>query len=122
MNRQQRGTMIFALVIAQFGCVGGESLEDRLSGKSLQDRHSMSRLYISPSGSDIVFEASVGPDYPLDSAAAEAEREAWMSQWLDRKRMCQDGFEIMDRQEIGSAIDNPYQHDLRYTLRCVSPP
>jgi hypothetical protein len=111
MKRLHLGTLVVALALTQFGCV---------SGKSLQDRHSMSRLWASPDGSDIFFEASVGPDYPLNSAAAEAQRRSWMGQWLDRARLCPDGFEIIDRRQIGSAIDNPYHHDLRYTLRCVS--
>lgn len=111
MLRLESCVLVVLAVLAQAGCV---------SGKSLQDRHSMSRLWASPDGRDIFFEASVGPDYPLDSAAAEAERENWMRQWLERERLCPDGFEIIDRRQIGSALDNPYHHDLRYTLRCVS--
>jgi hypothetical protein len=80
----------------------------------------MSRLW-SDSDGTIVFEASISPDYPLDSAVAEAERENWMAQWLERKRMCVNGFEVIDRTPIGSAADNPYQHDLRYRLRCLAP-
>ena len=110
--------LVICLVLG--GCGSGKSLADHLSGKSLVDRHSMSRLYTAPEGDLIIFEATVSPDYPLDSAEAEVERESWMSQWLERERMCADGFEIIDRIRIGSAADNPYRHDLRYTLKCSS--
>lgn len=78
----------------------------------------MSRLVISPDSSDIIFEASTGPDYPADSELAEEERRRWISQWLDRSDTCPNGFTIVDRVRIGDAADNPYRHDLRYTLRC----
>ncbi len=68
------GLLALALVLLG-GCV---------SGKSLADRHSMSRLWAAPDGDLIYFEATLSPDYPLDSAAAETEREAWMAQWLPR--------------------------------------
>lgn len=78
----------------------------------------MSRLWADADGG-IVFEASISPDYPLDSPAAEQERENWIGQWLERKRMCPAGFEVIERVRIGSAADNPYQHDLRYKVRCT---
>ncbi len=78
----------------------------------------MSRLIMPSAGDNIVFEASVSPDYPLDSQAAEQERRRWMQQWLERTGSCPDGFEIIDRVRLGDSIDNPYRHDLRYTLRC----
>ncbi|MFK8016385.1 MAG: hypothetical protein AB8G17_13215 [Gammaproteobacteria bacterium] len=99
------------IIIALSGCA--------TSTKALADRHSMSRLWAAPEGDLIYFEATVSPDYPLDSAAAEVVREDWMAQWLERGRLCANGFEVIDRIRIGSAADNPYQHDLRYTLRCT---
>lgn len=86
------------------------------------DRHALSRLYPAPSGSELVFEASVSPQYPADSEAAEATRMQWIELWLDQRNLCADGFEIKDRIAIGSAADNPYQHDLRYTLACAEAP
>ncbi|MFK7886059.1 MAG: hypothetical protein AB8G16_04265 [Gammaproteobacteria bacterium] len=103
---------MLAGVVFALGCAS------TLSGKSVHDRHGMSRLWATDEGG-IVFEASISPDYPLDSPAAESAREKWMRQWLDRQSMCLHGFEVIDRKRIGSAADNPYQHDLRYTLRCT---
>ncbi|MEO1576780.1 MAG: hypothetical protein AAFU65_17670 [Pseudomonadota bacterium] len=79
----------------------------------------MSRIILTPNSSDIVFEASVSPDYPLDSEVAEEERRRWIEQWLERSDTCPNGFEVLKRERLGSAADNPYQHDLRYTLRCT---
>ena len=78
----------------------------------------MSRLWVDPETREILFEATAGPDYPIDSEAAEQERRRWMQQWLDRTDSCPRGFDVIDRVRIGDAADNPYQHDLRYTLRC----
>lgn len=110
MSHLARGIWTLLLCIAVGGCV---------SGKSLGDRHSMSRLVNDPGSDTITFEATVSPDYPATSDAAEREREDWMRQWLDRARLCANGFTVVDRVSIGSAADNPYRHDLRYTLRCT---
>ncbi len=109
MSHKTRGIWALLLCLTVSGCI---------SGKSLQDRHSMSRLVTTPGSDSITFEASVSPDYPADSEAAEREREDWMRQWLERARICGNGFEVVKRVPIGSAADNPYRHDLRYTLRC----
>lgn len=82
----------------------------------------MSRLYTAEDDTTLVFEASVSPDYPANDDNAEAVRHAWISQWLERRRLCANGFIVLDRVELGSASDNPYRHDLRYTLRCASAP
>ncbi len=111
MSHKTRGIWTVLLCIVVGGCV---------SGKSLADRHSMSRLVNEPGSDTITFEATVSPDYPAASEAAERERENWMRQWLDRSRLCAEGFEVVKRVVIGSAADNPYRHDLRYTLRCTS--
>ena len=89
------------------------------SGKLIHDRHSMSRLYVPDDGDRIVFEASVSPDYPAQGEEAEAARMLWIKQWLKQRNLCANGFEIEERTKIGSAADNPYHHDLRYTLRCI---
>ena len=92
------------------GCAG--------SGKLVHDRHSMSRLYVDEQGDGLVFEASVSPEYPRDSDGGEAVRREWMQQWLTQRKLCDNGFTVLERQDIGSAADNPYWHDLRYRLRC----
>ncbi len=92
------------------------------SGIGNYDRHTMSRLYLTPDGNGIVFEASVSPDYPADSEAGEAARMLWIEQWLDQRNYCAEGFVVEERLPLGSAADNPYQHDLRYTLRCAEAP
>ena len=92
------------------------------SGRTLFDRHSLSRLYVPDDGDGLVFEATTNASYPADSAAAEAERMEWIDQWLAQRKICDAGFEVKDRIAIGSAADNPYRHDLRYQLRCAEPP
>ncbi|MEM6639013.1 MAG: hypothetical protein AAF610_03840 [Pseudomonadota bacterium] len=92
-----------------------------VSGKSLQDRHHMSRLVVPSDGDYLIFEASTGVDYPADDADAEAVRRDWIRQWLERRGLCANGFEVIKRVELGDSADNPYRHDLRYTLRCATP-
>ena len=87
-------------------------------GKLLHDRHSMSRLYVAEGGDELVFEASVSPEYPADSDAGEQVRLQWITMWLEQRDLCPGGYDVVDRRRIGSAADNPYWHDLRYRLRC----
>lgn len=79
----------------------------------------MSRLWVDPESKDILFEATVSPDYPVDTPAAEEVRRDWMRQWLERQSLCQKGFAVVSRERLGRTADNPYLHDLRYKLRCT---
>lgn len=89
------------------------------SGKSLQDRHYYSRLVIEDD--KIFFEATATPEYPLESEAAETVRGNWLAQWLRLRGVCPRGHKVVSRQRIGPADNNPYRHDLRYTVECEAP-
>ena len=88
------------------------------SGPVSYDRHNLSRLWV-PEGTDqIYFDAAITPQYPRDSATAEAARQAWMAEWMDLRKICNAGFDVVERREFTPEDDNPYLHDLRYVLRC----
>lgn len=118
IGRHGAGRLTVLAVLALAGGCAGSGVARYVSGKDLQDRHSMSRLYPATDGATLIFEASVSAEYPPDDPAAEAARERWIAQWLARRSLCPDGYEILDRAHLGAAADNPYGHHLRYRLRC----
>jgi hypothetical protein len=45
---------------------------------------------------------------------------AWLDSWLEVRKLCPDGYEILDRRPFETLDYNPAHHDLRYELRCKS--
>ncbi len=88
-------------------------------GKDLQDRHYYSRLDVRDDR--IVFEATATPEYPIDSPEAEMVRSKWLAQWMAIRELCPDGYRVVRSERIGPLDDNPYRHDLRYTVVCDVP-
>lgn len=85
------------------------------------DRHSSSNLR-TPTGSPgiLVFEARVTASAPEDSAEGEAIRMQWLDGWLEQRRLCPGGYEILERRKHSRQDANPYGFDLRYELRCTA--
>jgi len=85
------------------------------------ERHNSSILRTSyQDESMLVFEAKAGAAFPADSESAEAMRMGWLEDWLDRRGLCPDGYEIISRDPIAPGQPNFHDMDLRYLLKCRS--
>lgn len=84
------------------------------------DRHNLSRLWVDDESGKIFFDATVSPQYPRDSEAAEEERAKWVEEWLKVRNQCLSGHEIVNRRVLGRHEDSVYRHHLRYEVTCVS--
>ena len=85
------------------------------------ERHTMSRLLVSEDSDIIVFEASISPAYPENSPAGEQQRMQWLESWLLVRKLCPEGYEILERRPFEMLEDNPANHELRYEVRCTYP-
>ena len=83
------------------------------------ERHTMSRLVVSEDSDVIVFEASISPTYPENSPAAEEQRMQWLESWLLVRKLCPQGYEVLERRPFKMLEDNPANHELRYEVRCT---
>ncbi len=86
------------------------------------DRHSFSQLSKPMDGGDYYwFDVKLTPEYPADSEAAEAVRMEWLSAWLETRKTCANGYQILERRPFDFLEHNPAQYDLRYKVRCSAP-
>lgn len=108
----QRRLFAGVLCAALTGCAG--------LGEGDYDRHRLSRIGVSPEDPGAyLFETKVDPKYPADSAAAEAIRMEWLSDWMARRQFCAGGYEVAERRAFEPGEMNPYGSDLRYTVKCA---
>ena len=68
------------------------------------------------------YDVKLTPEYPEDSEAAEQRRMEWLSAWLEVRKTCTNGYEILERREFDFMEHNPAQYDLRYKVQCSPPP
>ena len=87
-------------------------------------RHSMSQLSVPRMGGDFLwYDVKVSPEMPADNSQAEAQRIAWLEGWLQVRKLCLNGYEILERRPFDFLEDNPGRYDLRYKVQCtVAPP
>ena len=113
-------TLLIAVAVA--ACSPSQSLRNSVSNSADYDRHRMSRLVMPMDGvgeqDTIIFEATISPTYPADDPAAEELRMSWLASWLEVRKLCPDGYEILERRPFDSLEYNPARHDLRYEVRC----
>ncbi len=87
------------------------------------ERHRGSQLVMPLNGGDIFyFDARITPQLPDDDPAAEARRVTWLESWLQLRKLCGSGYEILARRPFRFQESNPGRFDLRYELRCRSQP
>lgn len=83
------------------------------------ERHRYSQLTEPFERNDVVyFDATFDANYPDADPAAEAKRMEWLSGWLKQRKMCLDGYEIMQRRPFDMLENNPARHDIRYEVKC----
>jgi len=83
------------------------------------DRHNLSRLWVDEETGKTYFDASVSPQFPLDSESAEVARAGWLAEWLKVRKQCLDGHRILSRRVLGRDEDIVYRHRLRYEVECA---
>jgi len=85
------------------------------------ERHRYSQLTEPFERNDVVyFDVTFGPNFPDGDPAAEAKRMEWLSAWLDQRKMCLNGYEILQRRPFDTLENNPARHDIRYEVKCKS--
>ncbi|MDP7418269.1 MAG: hypothetical protein QF483_00125, partial [Gammaproteobacteria bacterium] len=62
------------------------------------------------------------PGYPDGDPVAERQRMEWLSGWLEQRKMCPDGYQILKRRPFGVLENNPARYDIRYEVKCKIPP
>ena len=93
--------------------------------KSIHDskdfaRHSMSQLSEPREGGGFVwFDVKLTPEYPDNNEIAEDKRMEWLESWLEVRKLCANGYEVLERREFGFLEHNPGRYDLRYKIQCV---
>lgn len=111
--------MVGLIVLALLGLTACKDLHKSVD----YERHKYSGLRTSMSNSDVVvFEAMTTAEAPGDTEAGEAIRMEWLEGWLAQRKMCQSGYEILERRGYTRNDANPYGYDLRYEVRCATPP
>jgi len=121
-SRANRIVIIVALVAGLAGCSAMDSIHESPD----YYRHSLSQLSQPLDGTTadfFWFDVKFSPEYPNNSEAAEAVRMQWLTTWLETRKACLNGFEILERREFDYSEHNPARYDLRYKVQCtVLPP
>lgn len=84
------------------------------------DRHNLSRVWLSPDGQQLYFDATVSRAYPEDDPEAEQARRSWLADWLKLRKFCTEGHRVASRRAIRADEYNPMRHHLRYEITCAS--
>ena len=86
-------------------------------------RHSLSQLSTPPGGGDYVwFDVKLTPEYPESNEIAEQKRMEWLQEWLEVRKLCANGYEVLERRPFEFLEHNPANYDLRYKVQCVVGP
>lgn len=82
-------------------------------------RHSLSQLSKPQEGGDFVwFDVKLTPEYPDKNEIAEQQRMEWLEGWLEVRKLCANGYDILERRPFEFLEHNPAQYDLRYKVQC----
>ncbi len=86
-------------------------------------RHRLSQLAEPFDRKDVLyFDVTLDPAYPDNDPVAEATRMQWLSVWLEKRKMCPAGFDIVERRPFDMLEHNPARHDIRYEVKCRTGP
>jgi len=83
-------------------------------------RHSLSQL-IEPIGGGcfLWFAGRLTPESPANNAPTEAARMQWLTAWLENRKICANGYTILERRQFDYMENNPAGYDLRYKVQCA---
>ena len=45
----------------------------------------------------------------------------WLESWLEVRKLCENGYVILERREFDFLEHNPARYDLRYKVQCEVP-
>lgn len=83
------------------------------------ERHRNSQLVLPYDRPGVIyFDALLSPAYPDGDPAAEAQRMAWLAQWLELRKLCPAGYDVLARRPFDFLEDNPAHFDIRYEVAC----
>lgn len=84
-------------------------------------RHRTSQLVVPYDRKDIFYyDVTITAAYPDNDPDAEAQRIEWLEEWIEQRKLCPSGYEILNRRAFDFMEDNPARHDLRYEVSCIS--
>ncbi len=87
------------------------------------ERHRYSQVVEPYDRKDVMyFDVTFSAEYPDNDEAAETIRMEWLEDWLEQRKMCREGFEILARRDFDMMEDNPARHDVRYEFKCRTKP
>jgi hypothetical protein len=82
------------------------------------ERHRYSQLSEPYDRNDVMyFDATFTAQFP-DNDTGEAQRMEWLQAWLEQRKICVEGFEIVKRRAFEPMESNPAHHDVRYEITC----
>jgi len=85
------------------------------------ERHVNSRLTTPMDGGDYIwFDVKLSASMPLEDETAEARRQVWLQTWLLQRKLCPNGYEVLERRPFEFLEYNPEQLDLRYKVSCLA--
>ena len=103
-------------------CLAGCSAMDAMHESPDYYRHSLSQLSQPLDGTStdfFWFDVKLSPEYPDNNEAAEAVRMQWLTVWLESRKACLNGYEILERRKFDFSEHNPARYDLRYKVQCM---
>ncbi|MDJ0928160.1 MAG: hypothetical protein QNJ73_11000 [Gammaproteobacteria bacterium] len=110
--------MPVSLVFLCAGLIGAVGCANIHESKDFE-RHRASQIVIPPDAKDIFyFDAVFSPGYPDNDPAAEARRMEWLASWMEARKMCPSGHEVVNRRAFRFEESNPGRYDIRYEVRC----
>ena len=110
-----RAILLMVMVLVLAGCASA------LDKSADFDRHRYSQLMQPFDRPDkIYFDVIFGPDFPADDPTADRSRAAWLEAWLEQRRLCPAGYEVLDRRPFDYLEDNPAGYQQRWEIRCLS--
>jgi len=104
---------MLAVTILMAGC-------EQLHESADYERHTQSRISQPLSGGDFYwFDVKLTPAMPLENETAEQQRQVWLQTWLQQRKLCPAGYEVLERRPFEFQEHNPERLDIRYKVRCV---
>jgi hypothetical protein len=115
-HRKIRAIILLVLFSSLYSCASMHESKDF-------ERHRFSQIEVPYDRTDVIyFDVSVTGIYPDNDPVAESKRMEWLNQWMEQRRLCPSGYEVVSRRNFDYMEDNPAHYDLRYEVECKNEP
>lgn len=112
-------TLVGVLLVAVIVVSGLNACSTSIHDSKDYYRHRLSQLSVPSEGGDFVwFDVKLTPEYPDNNELAEQKRMEWLEGWLEKRKLCANGYEILERRPFDFLEHNPARYDLRYKVQC----